>query len=182
MKLKTAMGLFALALVPVTMVSAAPFPDEWYFPSSRGGAGLRVLEGREAPELTTSAWEGKATTLKDCRGKVVVLDFWATWCGPCRMAMPVLSNWMKTEMPEGVRVFSVNVWEDNPDGARKYITDNDYAMELVFGNNDLAAAYGVEGIPYICAIDGEGNVRYEEIGFSNALGEKLAVWVQDLGQ
>jgi len=55
-------------------------------------------------------------------------------------------------------------------------------MELVFGNNDLAAAYGVEGIPYICAIDAEGNVRFEEIGFSDALGEKLGWWVEELSQ
>jgi len=137
---------------------------------------------RPAPLWTLADAAGDSISLADLKGQIVILDFWATWCRPCRMAMPVLSKWMKTEMPAGVRVFSVNVWENNPDGARSYISTNDYAMELVFGNNDLAAAYGVEGIPYICAIDAEGNVRFEEIGFSDALGEKLGWWVEELSQ
>jgi len=135
---------------------------------------------RPAPLWTLAGATGDSISLASLKGDIVILDFWATWCSPCRMAMPVLSNWMKTDMPEGVRVFSVNVWENNPAAAADYIASNEYAMELVFGNNELASDYGVEGIPYICAIDAEGNIRYEEVGFSDALGEKLGWWVEDL--
>ncbi len=133
-----------------------------------------------APLWTLATAAGDSISLASLNGDIVILDFWATWCSPCRRAMPVLSNWMKTEMPQGVRVFSVNVWENNPAGAADFIVTNEYAMELVYGSNDLATAYGVEGIPYICAIDAEGIIRFEEVGFSDALGEKLGWWVADL--
>ena len=79
-----------------------------------------------------------------------------------------------------MRVFSVNVWEKNPAGAKAYLARNDFDMELLYGSDELAAAYGVKGIPYICAIDGEGNIRFEEKGYSPELGEKLAVWAEAL--
>lgn len=135
---------------------------------------------KPAPDWSLADAEGNTVNLADLRGQVVILDFWATWCGPCRMAMPMINNWMNNDMPENVQVFSVNVWENNPDAARKFIADQGYAMTLVFGDSELASAYGVEGIPYICAIDKEGNIRYDEIGVSPALSENLGIWAEDL--
>ncbi|MCB1161892.1 redoxin domain-containing protein [bacterium] len=131
---------------------------------------------RVAPDWTLRATDGTMVSLADLRGQVVLLDFWATWCGPCRMAMPVLDTWMKERKPAGVRVFSVNVWEQTPAGAAAFMKREGYGMELLFDGDDVAKAYGVTGIPYLCAIDAEGHLRFEEKGYSPELADKLDAW------
>ena len=148
-----------------------------------GRAGLKAevmatMVEREAPAWTLRTVAGDSLSLADLRGQVLILDFWATWCGPCRMAMPVLDSWIDTKKPAGVRVFSVNVWEQTPAGAAAFMARNDYAMELLYGTDELAKAYGVDGIPYICAIDRAGKLRFEEKGYSPELGDKLALWAE----
>lgn len=134
----------------------------------------------EAPEWVLPDAEGNLIKLSDYRGQIVILDFWATWCGPCQSAMPLIDDWMKTKMPSGVKVFSINVWEQDIEAAINYMTDNKFGMKLVFGKNETVADYGVEGIPYIVVIDQEGMVRFTEIGFSPDLKQKLTKWVNAL--
>ncbi len=138
------------------------------------------FEPYKAPEWTLPDAEGNLISLSDYRGQIVILDFWATWCGPCQRAMPLINDWMKTKMPSGVKVFSINVWEQDIEAAIKYMTDNKFGMKLVFGKNETVSDYGVEGIPYIAVIDKEGMVRFTEIGFSPDLKQKLTKWVNAL--
>lgn len=147
---------------------------------ARRTTALAAMIERPAPDWTLRTVAGDSLSLADLRGQVLVLDFWATWCGPCRMAMPVLDEWMKTKKPAGLRVFSVNVWEQTPAGAAAFIDRNGYAMELLYGDDALAKAYGVDGIPYICAIDKQGRIRFEEKGYSPELAEKLEFWAEAL--
>jgi len=135
---------------------------------------------RPAPPWILKDVQGNEVNLADLRGHVLIFDFWATWCNPCRMAMPVLNTWQRQEAPGGVRVYSINVWEPFPFKAKKFMADNEYAMNLLFGNDEVVQAYGIEGIPYICVVDADGNIRYEEKGYEEGLGEKLNWWVEDL--
>ncbi|MBP7194743.1 MAG: TlpA family protein disulfide reductase, partial [Candidatus Cloacimonetes bacterium] len=138
------------------------------------------FEAYPAPEWILPDPEGNIISLKDLRGQILILDFWATWCGPCRSAMPLINEWMATDMPEGVQVFSINVWEDDKQAVIKFMNDNKYAMHLLFGTEELTSLYGVEGIPFICVIDGEGMVRGVEKGYSPTLKDTLNAWVNEI--
>lgn len=125
--------------------------------------------------------EGTIHKLEDLKGMVLVLDFWATWCGPCRKAMPALDKWMKHEMSKGVQVFSINIFDKgNKDKAITFFKENGYHMQLLFAEDTLAQEYEFNSIPYICVIDKKGNLAYTQLGFSPDLEEKLSIWTQAL--
>jgi len=150
--------------------------------SKRKAAILANRLDKPAPDWTLKDINGKDVKLSDLRGQVVILDFWATWCGPCKMAMPHLDRFVKERLPKGIRVFSVNVWDNGGKTAKKFIEDNGYAMELLYGDDQTPKDYGITGIPYICAIDKKGVIRYEEKGFSETLPEALDAWCEELGK
>jgi len=149
-------------------------------------AGKRIQKALENDRKEVAfAWElpdkdGNIIRLKDQKGSIVILDFWATWCSPCRMAMPVIDDWMKKKMPDGVLVYSINVWEREPAKAKAFMEEKGYAMTLLYGSNDLSEKYGFTGIPFICVIDQEGNLRFFESGYSEDLADHLSIWVEAL--
>jgi thiol-disulfide isomerase/thioredoxin len=116
--------------------------------------------------------DNRAIDLELLRGKVVVLDFWATWCGPCRRALPLLHQmaaWARLEeLP--VEVVTVNVWEsrdpaqNTPDArlesVRAFWKQNGYTLPVAMDYTDeVAAAYGVQGIPATFVIRSDGVVH-----------------------
>lgn len=135
---------------------------------------------RPAPLWELKDAQGDTVRLADLKGQIVILDFWATWCEPCLDAMPLLNQWLKAEQRPGVKVFSVNVWERDPDKVLAFMQEQGYAMTLLFGTDNLSEAYGFNGIPYICVIDKTGNIRFDQSGHSPDLEEFLTIWVEDL--
>ena len=84
------------------------FPDEWFFYEADRPAQLRAMEGNAAPKLATARWIGQAQDLASLRGKVVVVDFWGTWCGPCMRAIPHNVEIVKQYADEGVVLIGVH--------------------------------------------------------------------------
>jgi thiol-disulfide isomerase/thioredoxin len=137
----------------------------------------RNLIGKSAPDWTLKDIEGNEVTLSELKGNLVLLDFWASWCAPCQQAMIQLDIWTREHKPEGMRVFSINVWEDNPAEGASYFAEKGYAMEFLAGTDEVAEAYAFPGIPFLCLVNAEGIVTDVQLGYQDTLIDDLDVWL-----
>ncbi|NOR44292.1 MAG: redoxin domain-containing protein [Candidatus Delongbacteria bacterium] len=134
---------------------------------------------REIPDVTFQDSNGKEFTIESIKGSIIILDFWATWCKECLTVMPSLSKYA-LETPEDVRILAVNIWEENDEKAIQMFKEKEYNIELVFGMEGLKKIFGFDGIPHMCAIDRNGNLRYEKSGSSSNIADYLKWWIEDL--
>ena len=139
---------------------------------------LKVKVGDAAPEFALKDLDGKEVTLASLRGKVVLLDFWATWCGPCKAAMPGIQKIHEDYAGKDVVVLGVNAMEPG-DGskARDYVQSKKYTYGCLLKGDQLAAAYGVTGIPTLVIVGKDGKVAFAEVGFGDggAAGLRKAI-------
>jgi thiol-disulfide isomerase/thioredoxin len=136
---------------------------------------LSVKVGDIAPDFKLADLDGKEVTLASLKGKVVLLDFWATWCGPCKAAMPTIQKLHDEYKDQGkdVVILGVNTWEEKPEAAKEYMTKKKFSYGCLMKGDELAAAYGVKGIPTLVIIGKDGKVAAVEVGLSDATGGGL---------
>jgi thiol-disulfide isomerase/thioredoxin len=130
-----------------------------------------IAVGEPAPEWTLKDPNGNDFSLVDYRGRVVVMDFWATWCGPCRLAMPGLQELHEEFSGQPVSILGINCWESGDPVAFMQREKLNYG--LLLGADQVAMDYGVEGIPTFYVIGKDGKVVYHEVGFDPAGTDKL---------
>ena len=131
--------------------------------------------GKKAPDFELKDAEGKTVSLKDLHGSVVVLDFWATWCGPCKMAMPGVQKLSEQFKDKPVKVFGVNCWERGGDPA-KFMKDKNYTYGLLLKGDNIADKYKVSAIPTFYVIDTEGKIAHASMykpGHEKELAEAI---------
>ncbi|MBX3375899.1 MAG: redoxin domain-containing protein [Phycisphaeraceae bacterium] len=127
---------------------------------------LKFAAGDTAPDFTLKTPAGQDVALANLKGKVVLLDFWATWCGPCIAAMPSIQRLHEKYEGKPVVILGVNTWERGAaDKAQKFMEKNKYTYGLLLKGDDLAEAYGVPGIPTLVLIGPDGKILHIGVGF-----------------
>jgi thiol-disulfide isomerase/thioredoxin len=122
------------------------------------------MVGKAAPAFTLKNLAGKPTALSAWKGRVVLLDFWATWCGPCRMELPTISKLHRELGPKGLVVIGVNVGE-TAGVASGFLKKNGYGFAVLLdSDSDLSQQYGANGLPTVVIIDRAGNISSHFIG------------------
>ena len=136
-----------------------------------GGGGSAALEGKPAPDFTVKDMNDKAVALKDLKGKVVVLDVWATWCPPCRASLPHLDELYEQTKDKGVLVYAVNHQEEKGD-VQAFVEQTKLKTPVLLdAKGTVAQAYKAEGIPQTMVIGKDGTVKKVIVGFE---GEKTS--------
>jgi len=145
-----------------------------------GMAGRPPLLGSPAPEIVLKDLQGHEVRLSDLRGKIVLLNFWATWCKPCKEEMPAMQASYDKLRDQGFVVLAVNELEDVEKVAEHIRTHGHTFLVVMDHDNRVANQYGVVGLPASFLIDRQGIVR-EHI-FGNLLNEqRIAELVRQYG-
>ncbi|MEI6877830.1 MAG: TlpA disulfide reductase family protein [Planctomycetota bacterium] len=153
----------ALVLSNATFASnvhaGGDIPDDWFFEGANRPKALRALEGKPAPEIVTQAWIGDPTTIAANRGKVVVVDFWATWCGPCMNAIPENVELVKKSVGKPLAFIGIHDSNSGWNNAPQAVKSKGINYPVAQDKGDSAKAYQVSFWPTYVVIDHEGIVR-----------------------
>ncbi len=118
-----------------------------------------------APNFTLKSLDGKNLKLSEMRGDVVLINFWASWCAPCRQEMPLLNALYNKYQPLGFTVLGINV-EENLDDARRFLKNFPVDFPILLdGNNKVSKQYNVIAMPTTVVVDRDGNMRFLHRGY-----------------
>ncbi len=128
------------------------------------GPGLR----KPAAEFALKDSDGKTVKLSDYEGRIVLLDFWATWCGPCKVEEPWLKEFERSFKDKGFAVLAVSMDEDGWDAVRPYIAAHQLNYRVLMGTPEVESLYpGMEAWPYTYLIDRSGRIAWSHMGVAS---------------
>lgn len=152
-------GAFAAFLFLLTSLLAVPARAE----------GIRAqlqpeVKRKAAPDFSLQDMSGAAASLAQYRGKIVLLNFWATWCGGCQKELPWFAEFHHRYAPKGLVVLGLSVDDDGWDVVKPFVAEKGLPFRVVLGNNDTMTTYGIEQMPVTHLIDREGRIAASYVG------------------
>ena len=139
-----------------------------------------TLEGQSAPDFVLKSSAGNNLRLSEYRGDVVMINFWATWCGPCRQEMPLLDDLYGRYERVGFTLLGVNI-DDDSRRAMKMIEELGVTFPVLFDESkDVSKLYAVEAMPVTILVDREGTVRHVHHGYKPGYEEKYLTEIRSL--
>ncbi len=133
-----------------------------------------------APDFTLKSNNGANIKLSELRGQVVMINFWASWCGPCRQEMPLLDQLYQRYQPMGFTLLGVNVEEDSR-AADKILKEIPVSFPVLYDKkNQVSESYQVRAMPSTFLIDRDGKVRYLHKGYQPGYEEEYQQQIREL--
>ncbi len=158
------LGLIAAGIVLATSGGGAnggapPTPEPVSLPSNQVVADAPMID------FTLTSLDGQPVSLSDYQGRVVFLNFWATWCVPCEKELPEFQQFQAQQPPDGAAILAVNV-QESADQVTGFLADHDISGLTVLLDTDstVANSYGIYNLPVTFVIDQNGVVRYPKFG------------------
>jgi thiol-disulfide isomerase/thioredoxin len=153
-----------LALVVVAVVAAGMLYFGFQM-ARRSGSAERIMKSTPAPDFTLESLDGKTMRLSDLRGKAVLLNFWATWCGPCKIETPWLVELQNQYGPQGLQIVGVEAGDDGKDDIAKFVKDMGINYPILIGKESVGDAYGgVPALPESFFIGRDGKIVDKSMG------------------
>ena len=144
------------------------------------GVASSGLEGQEAPDFVLKSSSGENLRLSEYRGDVVMINFWATWCGPCRQEMPLLDDLYSRYQRVGFNLLGVNI-DDDSRRAMQMIEELGVNFPVLFDEQkEVSQLYDVEAMPVTVLVDREGRVRHVHHGYKPGYEVKYLTQIRSL--
>ena len=129
--------------------------------------GMPIKEGVAAPDFTGELMDGTSITLSELQGKPVIINFWATWCGPCVKEMPAFER-LKDDFGDKIGIIAVNCGDD-AETVKDFVEENGYTFPVVLDEEySISMLYPTNSIPYTVVLDAEGKVTHISTGALDA--------------
>ena len=126
----------------------------------------KVILGAEAPPFTLKDLHGRTVQLSDFKGKIVLLNFWAFWCFPCRLEIPHINHIWEEYHKKGVEIVTVNMDMMDPGSLQEEVEKEGIQYRVLLGTNKVMKEYGgIEGLPLSYLIDQEGRITKRYLGY-----------------
>ena len=141
---------------------------------------LAAEEGKPAPDFTLKSLDGRNVKLNELRGTVVLVNFWASWCGPCRTEMPLLNDLYREYRDYGFTVVGINLDEERSQ-AMKLLDKVPVSFPVLFDpDNGTSETYTVDAMPTTVLIDRNGVVRHHHRGYKDGFMDKYEAQIKAL--